>query len=418
MARTALQPRWPPLHDASGSERPVDNKKGNIPVNINLSRPHAGSNLREQHATRSIFFIAGLGMASWAPLIPFAKSRLNIDDGTLGLLLFCIAAGSMLVMPFTGRLIAKLGCRTLILACALIFCFDLPFMMYVTSPVEIGVALLIFGAVNGLLDVSMNAQAVIVERESGQARMSGFHGFYSLGSIAGAGGVSLLLWVGVMPLHAILLIVLLIALIVMQASGHLLAKRPQEAGESGGTLQALSHPGPLFIALLCFFIFLIEGAMLDWSAVFLHTERGMEKSQAGFGYTFYSIAVALGRLYGDRLVNAIGRQRMLMLGGFCAAAGLLLIVSVDLTGVSLAGFILAGIGLSNIVPILFTAAGNQPDVPSNFALSAVTLIGYAGLLSGPALIGFVARQFSLTAAFSAGVVILLLVGSSARRITR
>ena len=387
-------------------------------MSTNVSLSQGGENLRQQHATRSIFFIAGLGMASWAPLIPFVKARLDIDDGTLGLLLFCIAAGSMLVMPFAGRAIARFGCRTLILACAAVFCLIMPFMMYATSALEIGGALLVFGAVNGLLDVSMNAQAVIVERDSGQARMSGFHGFYSIGCVAGAGGVSLLLWAGLMPLQAIFLIVLLIALVVTMSSGHLLAKQPQETGESGGTFQALSHPGILFIAVLCFFIFLIEGAMLDWSAVFLHTERGMEKSHAGFGYTLYAIAVALGRLYGDRLVNAVGRQRMLIMGGSCAAVGLLLIVSIDLPGVALAGFILAGIGLSNIIPILFTAAGNQPDVPSSFALSAVTLIGYTGLLSGPALIGFVAHHSSLTTAFSAGVVIMLLVCSSARRIAR
>ncbi|WP_256261276.1 MFS transporter [Pseudomonas gingeri] len=387
-------------------------------MTMNVSLMGAGSNLHQQRATRRIFFIAGLGMASWAPLIPFVKSRLDIDDGTLGLLLFCIAAGSMLVMPFAGRAIARFGFRALILACALVFCLILPFMMSANSPMEIGGALLVFGAVNGLLDVSMNAQAVIVERESGQARMSGFHGFYSIGSVAGAGGVSLLLWAGLMPLQAILLVVLLIALVVTQASSHLLTKRPSATGESGGTFQALAHPGTLFIALLCFFIFMIEGAMLDWSAVFLHTERGLEQSHAGFGYTFYSIAVALGRLYGDRLVNAFGRQRMLMLGSSCAAAGLLLIVAVNLPGVALAGFILVGMGLSNIVPVLFTAAGNQPDVPSSFALSAVTLIGYTGLLSGPALIGLVARHSSLTTAFSAGVVIMLLVCSSARRIVR
>ncbi|NWA02215.1 MFS transporter [Pseudomonas gingeri] len=387
-------------------------------MNTHVLHPRLAANLRQQQATRGIFFVAGLGMASWAPLIPFVKSRLGIDDGPLGLLLFCIAAGSMLVMPFAGRAIARFGCRALILACAAVFCLILPFMMQATSAVAIGGALLVFGAVNGLLDVSMNAQAVIVERDSGQARMSGFHGFYSLGGVAGAGGVSLLLWAGLMPLQAILLVVVLIALVVMQASTHLLPRRPTQSAESEGTLQALAHPGTLFIALLCFFIFMVEGAMLDWSAVFLHTERGMEKSHAGFGYTLYSIAVALGRLYGDRLVNAIGRQRMLMLGGACATVGLLLIVLVDLPGIALAGFILTGIGLSNIVPILFTAAGNQAGVPSSFALSAVTLVGYTGLLSGPALIGLVAHHSSLTTAFSAGVVIMLLVCCSARRITR
>lgn len=385
-------------------------------MSTHFSSAQTSSNLLAQRATRSIFFIAGLGMATWAPLIPFAKSRLDIDDGALGLLLFCIAAGSMLVMPLAGRLIARFGCRVLILACALILCVDLPLMMSVASPVEMGCVLLMFGAVNGLLDVSMNAQAVIVERESGQARMSGFHGFYSIGSIAGAGSVSLLLWAGVAPQHAALLIVLLIAIIVMPASGHLLAKRPHSDDGHGSTLQALAHPRLLLVALLSFFIFLIEGAMLDWSAVFLHVERGMEKGQAGFGYTLYSITVALGRLHGDRLINIIGGRRLLMLGSVCAAVGLALTVAADRIGFSLAGFMLTGIGLANVIPILFTTAGNQPDVAPGFALPSVTLVGYTGLLSGPVLIGEVARQFSLTAAFSAGIVILLLVGAFGRHI--
>ncbi|SDH33912.1 Predicted arabinose efflux permease, MFS family [Pseudomonas flavescens] len=385
---------------------------------MNTACPSVAANRLRQRATRHIFFVAGLGMASWAPLIPFVKSHLGIDDGTLGLLLFCIAAGSMLAMPLAGRAIARFGCKTLILICAAIFCLVLPFMMLAGSVWEMAAALLVFGAVNGLLDVSMNAQAVVVERESGQARMSGFHGFYSIGCVAGAGGVTLLLWAGLTPLQAIGLIVLLIAFFTLSARDFLLARRVRDSGESGGTLQALAHPGVLFIAVLCFFVFLIEGAMLDWSAVFLHAERGLEKSHAGAGYTLYAIAVAVCRLYGDRLVNAYGRQRMLMLGGACASLGLLLVVAIDLPGVALAGFVLTGIGLSNIVPILFTAAGNQPQVPSSFALSAVTLIGYTGLLSGPALIGGVARHWSLTAAFSAGIVIMLLICASARRIAR
>ncbi|WP_416768972.1 MFS transporter [Pseudomonas sp. RHF3.3-3] len=374
-------------------------------------------NLRQQQATRRIFLVAGLGMAAWAPLIPFVKGRLAIGDDTLGLLLFCIAAGSMLAMPFTGWLIARFGCRAVILACATLLCLVLPFMMHASATLALAAALLLFGAVNGLLDVSMNAQAVIVERDSGQAKMSGFHGFYSIGSVAGAGGVSLLLWAGLAPLQAILLVVLLIALLVMQACAHLLGRQPREPGETAGLLRALVQPSLLVIALLCFFIFMIEGAMLDWSAVLLHSERGMDKSHAGFGYTLYALAVALCRLGGDRLVNAVGHRRLLAAGAGCAAIGLLLIVSIDRPGVALGGFVLAGIGLSNIVPILFSTAGNHPRVPSGMALSAVTLVGYSGLLSGPALIGLVARHASLTSAFGAGVVILLLVCASAWRIT-
>ncbi|PWD65774.1 MFS transporter [Pectobacterium parmentieri] len=387
-------------------------------MNADLSRPQTKSNIQAQHSTRGIFFMAGLGMSAWAPLIPFAKSHLNIDDSTLGLLLFCIAAGSMAVMPFTGRLIIKFGCKALIITSAIVFCIVLPVIVSATTLMGMGAALLVFGAVNGLLDVTMNAQAVIVERESQQAKMSGFHGFYSIGSIAGAGCMSLLLWFGATPKQSIWLIVLFIILIIVTTSAHLLAKLPQRVSSSYATLQALSHPKLLVIAIICFFIFLIEGAMLDWSAVFLHTERGMEKSMAGFGYTFYSIAVALGRLYGDRLINIVGRLRILVLGCLSAAIGLVIIVSTDVTFFSFAGFMLAGIGLSNIIPLLFTSAGNQPNVPTHVAIPTVTFVGYSGLLSGPALIGGISHHFSLTVAFSAGVVILLLIGIFARTITR
>ena len=166
----------------------------------------AAENHRRQIATRAIFFLAGLGMAAWAPLIPFVKARLGIDDGALGLLLFCLAAGSMAIMPFAGYLIAKLGCRAVLLGAGALLCIDLPLLALLDAPLLMGAALGVFGAVNGIMDVAMNSQAIIVERESGQAKMSGFHGFYSLGGIAGAGGVSLLLLAGLAPVQAIGLI--------------------------------------------------------------------------------------------------------------------------------------------------------------------------------------------------------------------
>lgn len=147
----------------------------------------------QQIATRLAFFVAGLGMAAWAPLVPFAKTRIGIDDGSLGLLLLCIGAGSMLAMPLTGFLTGKLGCRAVILMAGLGLCIDLPLLALMDSLGGMAVALLLFGATIGMIDVAMNVQAVIVERASGKAMMSGFHGFFSIGGIAGAGGVSALL---------------------------------------------------------------------------------------------------------------------------------------------------------------------------------------------------------------------------------
>ncbi|WP_414160251.1 MFS transporter [Serratia sp. BNK-26-b] len=377
----------------------------------------AAENHRRQIATRAIFFLAGLGMAAWAPLIPFVKARLGIDDGALGLLLFCLAAGSMAIMPFAGYLIAKLGCRAVLLGAGALLCIDLPLLALLDAPLLMGAALGVFGAVNGIMDVAMNSQAIIVERESGQAKMSGFHGFYSLGGIAGAGGVSLLLLAGLAPAQAIGLIALLIAILLLIVAGDLLAHGSIGERRRGGARWALAHGKILFIALLCFFVFLTEGAMLDWSALFLHAERGVAKSQAGIGFTLYAVAVACGRLYGDRLIGAVGRFRTLLLGSLCAAAGVLLTVTVPLASAAFGGLMLAGLGIANIVPILFNAVGNQKQVPPGQAFPAVTLVGYLGLLTGPALIGFIANYTSLALAFGCTLLCLLLVSISAKAVT-
>ncbi|TBU69333.1 MFS transporter [Serratia marcescens] len=377
----------------------------------------AAENHRRQIATRAIFFLAGLGMAAWAPLIPFVKARLGIDDGALGLLLFCLAAGSMAIMPFAGYLIAKLGCRAVLLGAGALLCIDLPLLALLDEPLLMGAALGVFGAVNGIMDVAMNSQAIIVERESGQAKMSGFHGFYSLGGIAGAGGVSLLLLAGLAPAQAIGLIALLIAILLLIVAGDLLAYGGVGEWRQGGARWALAHGKILFIALLCFFVFLTEGAMLDWSALFLHAERGVAKSQAGIGFTLYAVAVACGRLYGDRLIGAVGRFRTLLLGSLCAAAGVLLTVTVPLASAAFGGLMLAGLGIANIVPILFNAVGNQKQVPPGQAFPAVTLVGYLGLLTGPALIGFIANYTSLALAFGCTLLCLLLVSISAKAVT-
>lgn len=377
----------------------------------------AAENHRRQIATRAIFFLAGLGMAAWAPLIPFVKARLGIDDGALGLLLFCLAAGSMAIMPFAGYLIAKLGCRAVLLGAGALLCVDLPLLALLDAPLLMGAALGVFGAVNGIMDVAMNSQAIIVERESGQAKMSGFHGFYSLGGIAGAGGVSLLLLAGLAPAQAIGLIALLIAILLLIVAGDLLAHGGIGERRRGGARWALAHGKILFIALLCFFVFLTEGAMLDWSALFLHAERGVAKSQAGIGFTLYAVAVACGRLYGDRLIGAVGRYRTLLLGSLCAAAGVLLTVTAPLASAAFGGLMLAGLGIANIVPILFNAVGNQKQVPPGQAFPAVTLVGYLGLLTGPALIGFIANYTSLALAFGCTLLCLLLVSISAKAVT-
>ncbi|VTP65086.1 Inner membrane protein ybjJ [Serratia rubidaea] len=167
-----------------------------------------------------------------------------------------------------------------------------------------------------------------------------------------------------------LTIVLLLAL----AQKNLL--RDSDA-QDGGPLFVLPRGWVMFIGALCFIMFLAEGSMLDWSALFLTTLRGVEHSQAGLGYALFSIAMTIGRLNGDRVVNALGRYKMLLLGSLCAAVGLALAVVCDSAAIALLGFMLVGLGASNVVPILFSAAGNQHDMPANLAIASVTTLGYA-----------------------------------------
>jgi predicted MFS family arabinose efflux permease len=365
---------------------------------------------QEQLSTRIVFFIAGFGMAAWAPLVPFAKTRANIDDGMLGLLLLCLGAGSIVSMPLAGALAARFGCRLVIALSTGLICLTLPFLATVSVLPQLVACLLIFGAGVGCLDVSMNIQAVIVERASGQTMMSGFHGLFSLGGIAGAAGITLLLGAGVSPLMAVLCVIAGMAAALALSASHLL---PYGSKTEGPTF-ALPHGPVLFIGVLCFILFLTEGALLDWSAVFLTSVRGMDASQAGFGYATFALAMTTGRLTGDRVVRRVGPIRIVIFGALCAAAGVALATLISSWQVALLGYALVGLGCSNIVPVLFSSVGRQTIMAENVAIPAITTLGYAGILVGPAAIGFVSHSTNLQTAFMILALMLLGVAASGR----
>lgn len=368
-----------------------------------------------QLATRSIFLIAGIGMSSWAPLVPYAKARLDVSDAALGALLLFLGLGSLIAMPLTGSLVGKQGCKRVILCSSLIVMLLLPFMATLATPVTLAIALMLFGAAIGTLDVAMNIQAVEVEKAAERTMMSGFHGFYSVGGIAGAGLVSAMLWLGLSPLQAVLAILLLLLLLLLGSQRWLLTERMHQENTP---LFVVPRGWVLFLGLLCFILFLTEGAVLDWSALLLTQERMMPAAQAGLGYAVFSIAMSIGRLTGDRIVNRFSNRLVLAGGCLCAALGVLLLITINNVTVALLSFLLIGFGAANTVPILFSAAGRQTAMPVNMAISAMTTIGYAGILAGPALIGFVAHGFSLVTAFAAIVVLLVAVAASARLVTR
>ena len=373
-----------------------------------LAHEHPLSGRPEQVATRAVFLVAGLALAAWAPLVPFAKARLGVDDAALGMLLLCLGLGSIVAMPITGVLASRFGCRTVMVISALVFALVMPWLVLADSVWSLAVALALFGGSVGTFDVAMNIQAVMVEKDSGRHMMSGFHGLFSLGGMLGAGGASLLLGAGLAPLSVTVLIGALLVLLVVAAYSGLLPYGNREA--AGTPLFVMPRGIVIFIGALCFIVFLAEGAVLDWSALFLISSQSVDPGQAGFGYTMFAVAMTVGRLTGDRIVRAFGGTTIMLAGGLLSAAGFLVAVFAPNAWIALAGFLFVGLGASNIVPVLFTAAGRQTSMPASLAVAAITTLGYAGILLGPAAIGFVAQHLSIGAGFAIIAVGLLVVG--------
>lgn len=334
-------------------------------------------------------------MAAWAPLVPFAKARAGIDEGELGLLLLCLGAGSMITMSLAGAFAARFGCRRVVIGSAVPLCLMLPLLATASSPALLAVGLIVFGAALGSIDVTMNIQAIIVERASERSMMSGFHGLFSLGGIVGAAFMAALLGAGASPFAATLWVAAGMIVAVAVAAPNLLP----HGGKSEGPVFAVPRGVVLFIGVLCFIAFLAEGAMLDWSAVFLTSVRDMEAAYAGLGYATFSLTMTIGQLTGDRVVQQFGARNVVFFGGSCAAVGFAIAALVPFWQTALLGYALIGAGCSNIVPVLYNSAGRQTVVPEHVAVAAITTLGYAGVLIGPAAIGLVAQAASLSAAF-------------------
>ena len=361
-----------------------------------------GSLRSAANATRIAFIANGLAFASWAPIIPFAKANTGVDEAALGLMLLCLGIGSVISMPITGWLCARHGTRPMILISAMIMACALPFLAYLVEYSALAITLLIFGAAIGTLDVAMNIHAAEVEKRSGRALMSGFHGMFSVGAICGAGFVTLLISYGVAPLIATLCVMGSVIIAILWVQSHYLITKsdaPEPFRPPSGIVK--------WLALLAGIAFLIEGAIMDWGALLMIERAVFSMEQAALGYIAFSITMVIGRLSGDYIVPRIGRRAILLGGGTLVVLGLIAITTLPFPALNLIGFAVIGLGAANLVPVVFSAAGQQSDMDPNMAVASVTFVGYAGILLGPAIIGFGAQATSLPLAMAS----LALLGS-------
>ncbi len=339
-----------------------------------------------------IFFVHGLVFSTWVSRIPAVQSNLGLSSGRLGFALLGVAAGSIVSMPVAGWLVSRFGSRLVTAMSSLWFALALAPPAFATSAFTLALALALLGLAAGAMDVSMNAQGVVVERLAQRPMMSGFHAAFSVGGMVGSGFGGLVAKLGVdVREHFVWAAALYVLLVAVAVRGLVPAAADTSHGRHGLRLTAAIAG----LGALSFCFFLSEGAIADWSALYLSKSLGAGPALAAAGYALFSMAMALGRIAGDSLRSRFGAVFLVRLGSLSAAAGLAAALLFARTPLALAGFTMVGFGCSIIVPITFAAAGNLPGVSSGGALATVVAAGYFGLFAGPPLIGMAAEAISL-----------------------
>jgi predicted MFS family arabinose efflux permease len=369
----------------------------------NLSKPVSS---RPRWAVAAMFFANGFILGGWAPQIPLFLARLGISETTLGLLLVGFGLGALVAMPAAGWFISRYGSRATLTVVAIACAPGL--LMVVASPnlTIAAFAFIAFGAVFGGMDVTMNANAVAVERRLDRAIMSSSHGFWSLGGFAGgATGGFLILQFGPLGHAAIVSVIALV--MVLAALPHVIGEdRPEPHQRASASL-----PRGVTIYLLgviALFAMIPEGSVVDWGALFLAQDFGASVATGGFGYAAFAGAMAVMRFAGDGIRNRFGGVKTLRASALVAAIAMLGAALAPNALVAIGFFALAGLGIANIVPVAFSAAGNQPGMASGAGMSVVTTMGYSGILVAPSAMGYIGERIGFASVY-AGMAFLLVI---------
>jgi MFS family permease len=359
---------------------------------------------RDRAATTALFLGSGFAMGGWAANLPRLQEVQSLSDSALGVLLLAFGLGAMAAMPLAGRLAAGIGAARVAGACGLVAAplLWLPAVIGVWPLLLAMCALL--GAINGSMDVAMNARASAVERRGGKAIMSSFHAGWSLGGLAGSLAAGALARAG----WSLALSLLFIGGILGILSAVGLWQRTREATLPAAAGFALPSRRLAAVCLLAAVAFAAEGAITDWSGIYLRTELGTDAAFATTAYAAYALAMGAGRVGGDAVVRRLGPVRVVWLGSGLAGAGLLGALLAYNPLLADVGFVLAGLGLSNIVPVVFSAAGR---LQGTLGVAMLSTTGYAGMLIAPPILGSVADAVGLRAAL--GLVLLGLAGIAA-----
>lgn len=366
-------------------------------------------------AVTTYFFVNGFLYANWAARLPEMQQFYNISNTRLGSLLLTMAAGAILAMPFTGWLTTRFSTRTVTILAGLGFCISVPFLVISPSFWIYTSVFFMMGLFSGAMDVAMNGQAVFVERLYAKPIMSSFHAMFSIGMALGAGAGALFAKF-TLPLWDHLLLVSLIGL-----GSHLLAFRylirdqPEQSTGRGGHFQ-LPTKAILPLGIMAFCGMTGEGAMADWSAIFMNTVVGQNEAFSALTFGTFAAAMTIGRLFGDHFTGRYGARQVLIFDSSLALVGLGLLLAFPLIWTTFLGFFLTGLGLSTVVPIVYSKAGNTPGVGPSAGIAMATTIGYTGFFVGPPVIGFLSDLYGLRFALTMVLLLFAIMWWLVRRI--
>jgi MFS family permease len=349
-------------------------------------------------AVSTFFFVNGFLYANWTSRLPELQRFYGLNNAQLGTVLFCIALGSMASMPFAGWLGSRFGSDKIVKIVALLFCISIPMVALSQNEWLIRLCFFFLGAASGAMDVTMNGQAVLVERLWGKIIFSSFHAIFSIGMALGAavGGlfsnfqVSLQTHLNIIGIFGILPI--------LWASTKLIRDHIPEPVVATNNLKTdnfLAFKTILPFGIIAFCCMTGEGAMVDWSAIFMNTVVNQSELISAWAFGIFGVSMTIGRIFGDYFTLKLGKQKLMLIDALLAIFGLgiaLFFVSVWSTFL---GFFLVGLGLSTIVPIVFSSAGNLKNISPSAGISMATSIGYTGFFIGPPAIGFLAETFGL-----------------------
>lgn len=362
----------------------------------------------------AVFFMGGAGLGVWAAYIPILKARLALDEAQIGMVLLCVAIGCICGMPTAGLIRSRLGPEPAVGVAGLSFACSLVGPSLAPSFGTLALAALFVGATFGLLDVCMNAQASAIERAIGRPILSSVHGFFSVGNLGGALAASVLIGlelgaVGGLGTASAVLVALTLAAMPW-------IRLPPSHVEPAEHMRIFQVPKPaiLGIGALCAASFIIELGILDWGAVYLVQATHASPMVAAYGLAVFSLAMSAGRFSGDLVVARLGRVPTVQLSGLVAAGGLAAVIVPSDPWMALPGFALAGLGIANLVPVLFSASGRVPGVAPAAGIAMAVTMAYGGGLFGPPTIGFVADMFGMRGAFGMLAVAALLITCAVR----